>query len=107
MVDTADPGSTKEKQEITFDLSVVFSQHVEHREYPKTLCPSEIARSLSRADLARLGTSDWHDLMPRLREMAFEARDRGEVQVLQRGQVIPPGRGMDDVKGPIRIRKAV
>ncbi|KIW11508.1 hypothetical protein PV08_10809 [Exophiala spinifera] len=102
-----DADSSAKGEEAPFDLSLVFSRHVARREHPKTLCPSEIARSLSRADLARLGVSEWRDLMPRLREMAFEARDKGEIQVLQKGEVVPPDLGMDKVKGPIRIRKAV
>ncbi|KAL6252375.1 hypothetical protein RBB50_000093 [Rhinocladiella similis] len=107
MVDTdPDPDSAKGKR-VTFDLSLVFSQHVARREHPKTLCPSEIARSLSPSELAQLGTSDWHDLMPRLREMAFEARDRGEIEVLQKGEVVPSDRGINEVRGPIRIRKAL
>ncbi len=90
----------------TFDLSKTFSAHVADRAYPKTLCPSEIARSLSATELEMLEVSSWRDLMPRLREMAFEARDRGDIEILQRGEIISRDRGLDDVRGPIRIRKA-
>ena len=75
-----------------------------HRAYPKTICPSEVARSMSTSDLQVLGVSTWRDLMPQLRQMAFEARDRGEVQILQRGEVVGQERGIGDVRGPIRIR---
>ena len=42
--------------------------------------------------------------MPQLREMAFDARDRAEVQILQRGEAINGDRGIEDVRGPIRVR---
>ncbi|KIV82246.1 hypothetical protein PV11_04369 [Exophiala sideris] len=89
-----------------FDLAERFTQHVDNRAYPKTLCPSEIARSLSATELRDLGVSSWRELMPQLREMAFEARSNGQVEILQRGEVIPSEHGLDDVRGPIRIRKA-
>lgn len=75
------------------------------RAYPKTLCPSEIARSLSSSELQGLGASEWRELMPQLRTMAFEARDRGEIDILQRGQIVGLERTIEDVRGPIRIRK--
>ncbi|OQV10063.1 hypothetical protein CLAIMM_14111 [Cladophialophora immunda] len=74
------------------------------RVYPKTLCPSEVARSLAPSDLRALGVGHWRDLMPRLREMAFAARDRDEVDVLQRGEPVAAERRMEDVAGPIRVR---
>jgi len=86
-------------------LSDSFQRHLSARAYPKTLCPSEIARSLSTAELQQLGVSTWRDLMPRLRQMAFEARDAGDVDILQRGEVVSPDYGIDQVRGIIRIRK--
>lgn len=88
------------------DLSDAFQRHLSARAHPKTLCPSEIARSLSNSELQQLGVSSWRDLMPRLRQMAFDARERGDVEILQRGEVILPEEGPDQVRGPIRIRKA-
>jgi hypothetical protein len=90
----------------TFDLSKRFAAHVANRAYPKTLCPSEIARSLSATELDMLEVSSWRDLMPRLREMAFEARDQGDIEILQKGEIISHDRGLAEVRGPIRIRKA-
>lgn len=87
-------------------LSTRFTQHLSQRAHPKTLCPSEIARSLSTPELQELGVQQWRELMPRLRSMAFEARDRGEIEILQRGEVVDAGRGIDDVRGPIRIRRS-
>lgn len=88
-------------------LSDHFAAQLASRIYPKTLCPSEIARSLSTRDLAALGVSSWRDLMPRMRELAFEARDRGDVEILQRGEVVGADVSLEDVRGPIRIRKTI
>ena len=75
------------------------------REYPKTICPSEIARALSAKDLELLGVSEWRDLMPEVREALWSMRQRGEVEILQRGAVLPETIGLQDIKGPIRARK--
>ncbi|KAK5201619.1 hypothetical protein BJ546DRAFT_834093 [Cryomyces antarcticus] len=75
------------------------------REYPKTCCPSEVPRSFSRQELQQLGATGWRDLMPAVREIAFEMRDRGEVEIMQRGEALDPGVGLEQVQGPIRVRK--
>ena len=75
------------------------------REYPKTICPSEIARAVSAKDLELLGVSEWRDLMPEVREELWSMRRRGEVEILQRGVVLPEAIGLQDIKGPIRARK--
>ena len=76
------------------------------RDYPKTLCPSEVARALSNDELRRTGASSWRDLMPALRIMAFELRDQGKIQILQKGSILPETQGIEDTTGPIRIRHA-
>jgi hypothetical protein len=75
------------------------------RVYPKTLCPSEVARSLSLDELHALGVHSWRDLMPALRELCFEMRDRGEIEILQKGSVLGGEQGLVETRGPIRIRK--
>jgi hypothetical protein len=77
------------------------------REPPKTICPSEVARALSREDLDLAGASSWWELMPEIRNMVYEMRDRGEAEVLQKGAVLTGdlGEGLIDVKGPIRVRR--
>ena len=87
-------------------LTERFNDLLSRREHPKTLCPSEVARSFSRSELSTFDVSSWRDLMPRLREMAFEARDRGDVEILQKGEIVSRDRSIDDVKGPIRLRLA-
>ena len=75
------------------------------REYPKTICPSEVPRALSAAELRTIGVADWRDLMPEVREMLQDRRRRGQVEILQKGLLVPDDVNMCDLKGPIRARK--
>ncbi len=77
------------------------------RELLKTICPSEVARALSREELETAGASTWRELMPEIRNLVAEMRDRGEVEVLQKGAVLKGelGVGLADVKGPVRVRR--
>lgn len=79
---------------------------LDQREHPKTLCPSEAARALSRTELDHSCVESWRDLMPALRELAFEMRDQGQIEILQKGNVLPPGQSMSETTGPIRLRRA-
>jgi len=74
--------------------------------YPKTICPSEVARKVDAATLQASGLSDWRELMPAIRDLLWEMRDNGEVQILQRGDVISDDVAVEDVRGPIRARKS-
>ena len=74
------------------------------RQNPKTICPSEIPRALSQSDLQATGHSEWKDLMPLVRTLLFEMRSKGEVEILQKGEVIPRETTMEDISGPIRAR---
>ena len=75
------------------------------RPHPKTICPSEVARSLSISELEGCGVLTWRDLMPDIRGLLWIMRDKGEVEILQGGQKIPSTLSVEDVKGPIRARK--
>ena len=75
------------------------------REYPKTICPSEVARALTAAELEIYGASDWRSLMPAIRDLLWKMRENGEVEILQKGSLVPQGIELGDVKGPIRARK--
>ncbi|KAF2840068.1 hypothetical protein M501DRAFT_931452 [Patellaria atrata CBS 101060] len=75
------------------------------REYPKTICPSEVARALSRSDLDLLHAESWRDTMPSIRELVWAMRDAGEVEILQKGEVLENDVGLEQIKGPIRARK--
>jgi len=75
------------------------------REHPKTICPSEVARSLSATELSTVGASEWRDTMPAIREIVWELRDNEQVEILQRGEVLGADVGLANVKGPVRVRK--
>eukprot|EP01113_Clastostelium_recurvatum_P016979 TRINITY_DN19889_c0_g1_i1.p2 TRINITY_DN19889_c0_g1~~TRINITY_DN19889_c0_g1_i1.p2 ORF type:complete len:110 (-),score=7.09 TRINITY_DN19889_c0_g1_i1:1-330(-) len=74
------------------------------RPYPKTICPSEAPRAMSGADLRASGAREWRELMPPAREVLFEMRERGEVDIMQGGEVIADDVAASDIKGPIRAR---
>ena len=83
--------------------------HINHllssRDHPKTICPSEVPRALTTTELQTLGASSWRELMPEVREMIWEMRKGGKVEILQKGSVIPDGIKLEDIRGPIRARK--
>ena len=60
-----------------------------------TICPSEVARAIA--------PSGWRPLMPRVRDVAATMAVAGEVELRQRGRVVPP---LDPVRGPLRIARA-
>ena len=75
------------------------------RDYPKTICPSEVPRALTAAELRACGTLDWRSLMPLVREILWDMRERGQVEILQKGSLVPQGIESANIKGPIRARK--
>lgn len=78
---------------------------LEKREYPKTICPSEVARALSSEQLQGMGAESWRDMMPTIRDYVFNLRDKGDVEILQKGSVLPQSQTLEDTTGPIRVRK--
>ena len=78
---------------------------LETRAHPKTICPSEVARALTSAELEEAGASSWRELMADVRHLVWQMRDRGEIEVLQHGEVLGNDVGLEDVKGPVRVRK--
>lgn len=65
---------------------------VQQRGPAKTICPSEVARSLDKPH--------WRALMPQVRAVGNRLAEAGTIEVMQRGQKVNP----DEVKGPIRYR---
>lgn len=76
---------------------------LEKRDYPKTCCPSEIARALTAEELHQLGCEDWRAAMPVVREEAWKMRAEGALDVTQKGEAVS-AEGLDQIKGPIRLR---
>ena len=66
---------------------------VKQRGPTKTLCPSEVARSLS--------PTDWRPLMPEIRRIAQQLSQQQLLKILQRGQPISLPATL--VRGPIRL----
>ena len=77
---------------------------LERRDWPKTICPSEVARALSNSELTQLDAESWRDAMDDIRHLAFDLREDGEVEVLQKGEVLGQTVTADNVHGPIRLR---
>ena len=75
------------------------------RDYPKTICPSEVPRALTAPELKACGASDWRTLMPAVRDILWDMREQGQVEILQKGVLVPQGVAPGDVKGPLRARK--
>ena len=85
----------------------IISRHADRllstRAWPKTICPSEIARALSIEELRTLDASGWRDTMDDVRQMMWERKEAGEVEVMQKGQVVDV-ESLEDIRGPIRVR---
>ena len=75
------------------------------RDFPKTICPSEVPRSLNNSELEALGVTHWRNIMPKVREVLWAMRQQEEVEILQKGEPIPETMTLHDIKGPIRARK--
>lgn len=90
------------------DQKSIILSHAERlldaRQYPKTICPSEIARAFSAQELQSLGAAEWRGAMDIVRQVMWEKRAAGEVEVMQKGEVIDV-ESLDDIRGPIRVRK--
>lgn len=73
--------------------------------YPKTICPSEVPRSFETDELTAMGAISWREFMPTMWEIVWDMREKREVDVLQKGEVITGYVNLRDVKGPIRVRR--
>lgn len=91
-----------------YDLTPVLvhlARLLESRAFPKTICPSEAVRALSARELETTGALSWRELMPAIRQHAFELRDAGELEILQKGEVLPASQDLKATTGPIRLRR--
>ena len=57
----------------------------------KTICPSDAARAV--------GGDQWRDLMEQARDIARDLAKAGEVEIMQRGEVIDPDASGADRSG--------
>jgi hypothetical protein len=88
----------KKKRHAHGDLAELLMQMAQER-FPKTLCPSEVAR---RYEQGRENQSEesWRQWMEPLRSAARLLVAAGRLEVLQKNQVVDAG----SARGPIRIR---
>jgi hypothetical protein len=75
-----------------FAIRETILKAVAKRGVEKTMCPSEIARTLA--------PEDWRGLMQIVREVAYTMQDAGELEITQGGEVVS-GRA---ARGAIRLR---
>ena len=77
------------------------------REHSKTICPSEVARALSKQELADCDYPSWRDAMSDIRMLVAQMRTRREAEVLQKGSVLEGdlGEQLENAVGPLRVRK--
>jgi hypothetical protein len=74
------------------DIEARITELVAARGPGRTICPSEVARSL-------VGDEAFRPLMPHVREAAAELADRGAIEVTQRGEPVDAR----TARGPIRL----
>lgn len=77
---------------------------VSKRDFPKTCCPSEVARALTAEELKQLDCKDWRAAMEPIRQEAYLLYAEKVIHVTQKGEEV----GVDklaEIKGPIRLRK--
>src|SRR3954447_8816898 len=88
-------------------LTTHLERVLQSRSYPKTICPSEVARALTASELSQGSLSSWRDAMSEIRRIIAGKRLQGEVEVLQKGEVLEGdlGETLENVVGPIRVRK--
>jgi len=86
-------------------ISKRLNELLDGRAYPKTICPSEVARSLSSDELQQCNAESWRDLMPQIREIAWKLKEKGELDVMQKGEIVDQNLSLEDVRGPIRLRR--
>lgn len=74
------------------------------REYPKTCCPSEVARAFTADQLQMLNCNGWRAAMEPVRAEAYQMYAEGLLEVTQKGEKVDLN-SLNAIKGPIRLRK--
>lgn len=91
------------------DAHRILTLHLERllsaRAFPKTICPSEVARALDEAELKASGADHWRELMPQIRDIAYQMSLTADVEILQKGEPVRSGIALEDIRGPIRVRR--
>jgi Protein of unknown function (DUF3253) len=74
-------------------MAAVVRTLLRHRYADKSICPSDVARTV--------GGNGWRRLMPAVREVAADLADEGVIEVRQRGEVVD----ITTAKGPVRLAR--
>ena len=79
------------QNDINACLSELILRLTEERGVGKTICPSEVARTVR--------PEDWRPLMKKVRQVAIRLADEGRISIYRKGKPIPT----DQVRGVIRL----
>lgn len=102
--DSQSPSRPDHDRQLRSDLEHRLWSLLSTRPFPKTACPSEIARAFTPQQLRALGFAGWRDLMPPIQNLLWELHAAGALEILQRGTVLPTSVRAEHTRGPIRIR---
>jgi hypothetical protein len=89
-------------------LAATACRLLEARAPAASICPSEVARVLWRADAtprAGVAPDGWRAWMPAVRAVAAELAEAGVLQVTRGAEVLVPSEARDARGGPIRLRR--
>jgi hypothetical protein len=68
------------------DIAQEIVRQLSRRAADSSICPSEVARALQHSEAA------WRALMPQVREVAADLRDRGQLRITHGGIDVAAGR---------------
>ncbi|EMC92551.1 hypothetical protein BAUCODRAFT_41760, partial [Baudoinia panamericana UAMH 10762] len=78
---------------------------LDNTEPPDTFTPRDVAQLLTAKQLVKLGYEEWAEALPAIVELAFELREVGYCEILQRGNLVPPDVEYYEIEGSIKIRR--
>lgn len=82
-----------------------FRMFLDTVEPPDSFKASEVAQSIPPVEIEALGYEKWEEVMPAIKELAFELRELGDCEIIKGGKVLPESVGQYDIEGGFRIRR--
>jgi hypothetical protein len=86
-------------------MKELFSNFLDNTDPPDVFKPEAVAKKISDDQLRECGYDKWEDALPAVYEVAFEMRAFGDCEILRKGKVLGLNVGIEDLDGPIRIRR--
>lgn len=86
-------------------LRAHFTELLDRVEPPESFKPREVAEALTDKQLSKMGYKKQEEAIPAVYELAFESRELGDCEILRKGVVIGDDVTIQDLDGPIRIRR--